>query len=132
LDDESGFERIAAVIGNRKRLLAGVWLPAAAALATIGIWSPAFAWDGAVTGKITQLDVAEGGNYDFRVTLEGYPALCANGPNWAYLNASHSNYQAYVSAMLLAYANGATVTIYTNRDAAGYCRIGYFVLRPRS
>ncbi|MGR3971748.1 hypothetical protein [Shewanella sp. 1180_01] len=36
------------------------------------------AWDGAVSGAITNIDVTGHNNYDFRITLEGSPQLCGN------------------------------------------------------
>jgi hypothetical protein len=66
--------------------------------------TPALAWDGAVTGKIAQLDVsAAGENYGFRVTLVGTPTMCTGGAGW--------------------------VTVYTTKDANNYCVIGYVALQ---
>ena len=90
---------------------------------------PAAAWDGAVSGKIVGLDVTGGGNYDFRVYLDS-GATCGNGNNWAYVNKSYDNYDAMVSMMTLAFASNKNVIIYSTRDAAGFCQIGYLAIRP--
>lgn len=93
--------------------------------------TPALAWDGAVTGKVAQIDLAEGGtNFGFRVTLENNPLLCTGGSDWAYINSTSTNYQAIASALMLAYSSGKPVTLYTNRDTSNYCKLGYVVLKP--
>jgi hypothetical protein len=91
------------------------------------ITSSAFAWDGTVNGLIGGADVTDGPGYEFRIDLQGSPALCGSGsPNWAYVNRESPNYQAYVAVLLAAKMAGAYVTVYTTRDAgSGYCRIGY-------
>jgi hypothetical protein len=89
----------------------------------------ALAWDGAITGPVGQFDVTSGANYGFRVSLVAFPALCGNANNWAYLNSSESNYETYVAAIMLARAQGLEVTIYSDRDAQGYCHIGYLAVR---
>lgn len=85
----------------------------------------AFAWDGVITGKIETIHVTGGGNYGFRVTLRGSPAACGNANGWSYLNDTDSNYKVYVAVLLLAKAQQSSVTIYSNKDASGYCNIGY-------
>jgi hypothetical protein len=89
----------------------------------------ASAWDGAVTAAPGQIDITSGGNYGFRVFLQSFPAMCGNQNDWAYLNSSDSNYSTYVAAILMARAQGTNVTIYSDRDANGYCRIGYVSVR---
>lgn len=92
---------------------------------------PVLAWDGVFTGKVAQIDlVSSGTNYGFRVYLENLPAICTGGPNWAYINSTEDNYQAIASALLLAYSSGKTVTIYSNLQSTGYCKIEYVTLRP--
>lgn len=81
-------------------------------------------WDGSATGKITSMDVTSAENYGFRVYLDGR-AMCPNGPSWAYLNGSDSNYKTYVSLLMMARALEKPVVIYTNKDQYGYCKIGY-------
>lgn len=83
------------------------------------------AWDGYVSGKIGIVEVTGPGNYSFRIWLQGYAALCGNGNAWAYLDDSDGNYKTYVAALLSAKALGETITLYTTRDANGYCRIGH-------
>ena len=86
----------------------------------------AFAWDGAVVGRIIGTDVTDGPNYAFRIDLQGAPALCGNANTWAFIDSTTPNYNAYVATILAAKAAGDTVTVYSNRDAGtGYCRIGY-------
>jgi hypothetical protein len=93
------------------------------------VTTPALAWDGAATGRITALDVAAAGeNYGFRVTLVGAPTMCTGGAGWAAINTSATNYQATVSLLELAYSLGKNVTIYTTKDANNYCVIGYVSL----
>lgn len=92
---------------------------------------PALAWDGAFTAKVKQIDLAPlNANAAFRVYLENVPAICAGGPDWAYLNPSDANYQAVVSGLMLAYSSGTAVIIYSNLDASSHCKIGYVALRP--
>jgi hypothetical protein len=91
----------------------------------------AFAWDGVVRAKVATVDVvgSAGGapsNYDLRLSLEGGPTMCgASTPNWAYANISDVNYRAMVALMLTAQSTGKSVEVYSYRDAAGYCRVGY-------
>jgi hypothetical protein len=88
--------------------------------------SVSLAWDGAVTGVPFEIDVTDGGNFGFRVYLPS--AMCGNSYNWAYLNATDSNYSTYVAALLMAKAQGGTVMVYSNKDSNGYCHIGYVSL----
>jgi hypothetical protein len=90
--------------------------------------SAAFAWDGAQTGYPGAIQVTQGGNYGFRVTLRTPDVMCGNANTWAYLEPTDSNYPAYVAVILSAQARGARVTFYSNRDSSGYCRIGHIVL----
>ena len=95
---------------------------------------PSQAWDGAVAGTIANYHVIVGsvggapGNFDLRVTLVGAPILCTGGTTWAYVNSNEANYQATVAAVMAAKATGNALTIYSNRDANNYCRIGYLVV----
>lgn len=85
-----------------------------------------YAWDGVITGAITQIDITDGSNYGFRVWLAS--PMCANANNWAYLNNTDSNYNTYAAALLSAKAQGAIVSVYSNQDANGYCHIQYLAL----
>jgi len=86
---------------------------------------PAWAWDGAPSGKITSIDVTAGTNYAFRVYLNGGGiALCTNGTGFAYLNEADSNYKVYVASLLMAKAQGSTVTLFVTTEG-GMCHIGY-------
>jgi hypothetical protein len=101
-----------------------------ALLIALLVLSPgARAWDGAVSGTIFQLDGTSSGNYAFRVYLTGGPSLCGPGsPSWAYLNDAEGNYKVNVALLLLTKARGATVTLYSTKDASGYCQIGYLTM----
>lgn len=90
----------------------------------------AFAWDGTITGSISNADVTDGPNYAFRVSLQGTPALCGNSNTWAYVNRDNINYGAYVAALLSAKVSGTPVTVYSMQDETGYCKIGYVSVRP--
>jgi hypothetical protein len=50
---------------------------------------------------------------------------CSPYYNWAYVNSTDSNYAAYVAAVVMAKATGASVIIFQTKDANGYCQIGY-------
>lgn len=82
-------------------------------------------WHGANSGIIHSIDVTQANNYGIRVTLEGGAKLCGNANSFAYLNKSDDNYQAYLSVLLAAKFAKSVVVIYANRDANGYCQIGY-------
>jgi hypothetical protein len=87
--------------------------------------SPSFAsWDGAVAGTIAQIDVTDGQNFGFRVTLSSGPVMCTGGATWAYLNEADSNYKVYIATLLLAKAAGKQVTLYTTNNGV-YCHIGH-------
>ena len=88
---------------------------------------PAFAWDGMVQGTIQAVDVTQGSNYGFRVYIHGTTSVCSSGANWAYVNETDSNYKTFVSALMMAKAQGSTVTIYTTVEN-GYCHIGYITV----
>ncbi len=95
------------------------------------ISTPVLAWDGAVTGKVIQIDIEPSGtNYGFRVYFHSLPTMCTAGPSWAYLNSTEPNYQAIASALMLAYSSGKSVIIYSNLEAGSYCKIGYVTLLP--
>ena len=90
--------------------------------------APAYSWDGDKSGIIGLIQVTDPGNFGFRVSLKGYAPLCGNDHNWAYLAKDLPNYQVYVSALLAAKYSQSTVRIYTTKDAAGYCQIGYILV----
>lgn len=93
------------------------------------VFTSASAWDGIVSGKVSQLEVTAGGNYGVRVTVTNAPGglMCTGGATWAYLNETDSNYKVYVSVLLMARATGASVSVYSTRVGA-YCQIQYLVL----
>jgi hypothetical protein len=90
-------------------------------------------WDGIASGKISQIDtVNETNNYELRVFL-GDTKMC-NHPEpslntWAYLNSSDPNYKATLANLMLAYAMGKSVVIFTMNDAGAGCHIHYVAVR---
>jgi hypothetical protein len=102
-------------------------LGVAAVLWIAFLTNPAFAWDGAVAGKITVLDTTGGSNFGFRVALAGAPVMCAGGPTWAYLNDTDSNYKVYVAQLMVAKLASNPLVIYTT-NVGGYCQIGYITV----
>lgn len=103
---------------------------AVSAMLTAGIVlsaSPALAWDGVKTGKITGIDTTSGNNYGFRVWLDGTP-MCGTAENWAYMNRNWDNYDATAALLTAAYLASKTVVIYTDKNG-NYCQIGYVSFR---
>lgn len=86
------------------------------------------AWDGVTSGRITQIDMTGPLNYDTRIHLGGQSMCGIGSPDWAYLNHDHGNYQAMVGLLLTAWSIGREVGVYTNKDSAGYCQIGFIVV----
>lgn len=101
-----------------------------AAFATMCVtgFTPAFAWDGVNSGTIAGFDVTHGQNFGFRLYLNGVSTMCTGGQNWGYLNETDSNYKTYVGILMMAKAQGSSVTVFTN-TVNGYCQIGYLVVR---
>ncbi|MBW8859562.1 MAG: hypothetical protein JF570_07475 [Caulobacter sp.] len=62
------------------------------------------------TGKITGVFLSSQANLPFRISLDNSPLECFAGI--LYVDFGNTNYQAYVSALLLAYAQGKQVQIY--------------------
>lgn len=89
-----------------------------------GIHAAVPAWDGTYTATISKISVTGGSNYGFRVYLSGVPSMCTNGPDWAYLLDTDSNYKTYVATILLAKAQGTTISINSTYDGQ-FCHIGY-------
>lgn len=92
----------------------------------------AMAWDGAVSGKISRIDtITEANNYELRVYL-GWQTMCnVSNPDlsgWAYLNSSDPNYKATVANLMMAYATGKNVYIYSMNDSGLGCHIHYVVV----
>lgn len=111
---------------------AGRLLCVAGALALVVASGTSYAWDGVVTGKISQINGVGGsagapGNYDIRVYIEGQTTICAGAidPAWAYVNSNDANYKGLLALLLMAQASGKTVTLDTNKSASGYCQIAY-------
>lgn len=86
------------------------------------------AWDGAVAGKIRTMEITHGANLAFRVWLADSPTMCATGAKFAFINEADSNYKIYVAALLMAKAQGSTVTIYSSNVDGAYCRIGHLTV----
>jgi hypothetical protein len=99
------------------------------ALAVAGacfIFVNAHAWDGSTAGVPGGLEVTGAGNFGFRVSLASPVPMCGpSTPGWAYVEPTDSNYSTYVAVILMAKSHGTSVTVYTIRDANGYCRIGH-------
>ena len=84
----------------------------------------AWAFDGDVTGTIFSVEVTHLGNYSFRISLNGSPALCGNSNRWAYLaDGDAVNYRTFVATLLAAKQARESVRVFSVRDSAGYCRI---------
>jgi hypothetical protein len=73
------------------------------------------------SGKIVNIFESFNGNLAFRVTLNTTLAGCPL--NFAYVEASHSNYAAYVSALMTAASSGKTTHIWVTLQSTGYCTI---------
>lgn len=89
----------------------------------------ASAWDGAITGTVTSIEITDSGNFDFRVNIGAYTGtVCFSGsPGWAYLNATDANYATYTKALMLAKAAGLTAQVSMWR-VGNYCHIGYVII----
>lgn len=90
----------------------------------------AFAYDGTITGTISQIDVnnAYGDEYAVRVYMGG-AALCGNANTWAYVNSNDTNYSSFLAALLSAKAQGETLIVMSNQDSGGFCHIVYLSLK---
>ena len=87
--------------------------------------APAHAANGYLAGHITSVFVSSPGNMAFRVTLDqALPSSCTDG--FAYTDTPNGNYQAYVSALLVAYSTGKLVTLEFQVDGNGFCQITEF------
>jgi len=95
----------------------------AATALLLGASAGASAWDGAVYGAISSIEV-NGAGQAFRITIAGTSSMCGNSNNWAYLAIGDANYNAYVAIVMSAKALGSSIAVYTTRDASGYCNIG--------
>ncbi|HEX2951680.1 MAG TPA: hypothetical protein VHV83_19260 [Armatimonadota bacterium] len=103
------------------------------AVAALTFTSAALAWDGVASGNVSQLDtINESNNYELRVYLGG-AKMCNNTDStlntWAYLNSSDPNYKGTLANLMLAYATGKTVTIFTMNDGGAGCHIHYVMVR---
>lgn len=100
----------------------------AVALMLLAAHWPASAWDGEVGGVISSIHSVPGaGNYDFRVVLpnQSGPWCGPASGGWAALHSNELNFKGVQATLMLAYAMGKIVTLYLNRDANNYCKIGY-------
>lgn len=83
---------------------------------------------GVVTFKILQLETTDGTNFAFRV--QGPSAMCGAGtPFWVYMNTDWDNYQATAALLTSAWMSGRQITVFSNKDAGGYCRLGYVLFK---
>ena len=98
-------------------LLSGLALSAATLFA-----SPAIASNLNVTGHVTGIFVSQPGNMAFRVGVDqALSNSCKAG--FLYIDTNNSNYQTYVSSLLLAYSMGKSLNFAYSVDANGYCQI---------
>lgn len=72
-------------------------------------------------GKITNLLLSLPNNYSYRVTLNITLPNCLY--NFAYINTSEGNYDAYVSLLTTAAASYRSVNLWVTTDANGFCHI---------
>lgn len=77
------------------------------------------------SGTVERVWVAAGQNYGFRVFISnsgGNPlSSCVMG--FAYVNVSHTNYQAIVATVLSNYAQRRPVKLHAFKEDSGFCRI---------
>lgn len=94
-------------------------------LVGLSVAGVASAWDVVSTQYVVNVDVAEQGNYPFRVYFD--EPLC-DGVNWGFVSDADANYRVFVAVLMTARVTNSLVTIYMNRDAPGRCRIGFVTL----
>jgi hypothetical protein len=80
-----------------------------------GFWIPDF--------TITNLFVAGGDNYHFRVYGMQPVSACSAEPTMAYLNEKDSGSKGQIGTLLMVYSTGKTVRFFVEPDANGYCHI---------
>jgi hypothetical protein len=81
------------------------------------------------SGSISQIFVSYLNNYAFRVIMSSaLPQACTD--NFLYVDGSASNYQAYISSLMMAYSTGKHVAIEYNVVSGGYCSISEFMVGP--
>ncbi len=98
-------------------------------LSSLSMIAPtAHAWDATPSGKISTVEVTNGGNFGIRIWFEGTPTMCPAGARWAFLNETDSNYKVFVAAIMMAKAQGSTVTVYTNNMNGAFCHIGHIIV----
>lgn len=102
----------------------------ASALCFLGIAlsQNASAWDASISGQIDTITGTGAGGAPFRISLKGTPIMCNNNA-WAYLNDADGNYVVNAALLLKAKSRGYTVSLWMNKDAGGYCVIGYFSIQ---
>jgi len=91
---------------------------------------PAFsAWDGVASGVVTRIEtINESNNYELRVVLGGSKICNHADPyisTFAYLNSADPNYKATFTNLMMAYALGKRVEIFTMNDSGVGCHIHY-------
>lgn len=81
--------------------------------------------DFAPTGLVSRVWVAGGQNKGFRVYLKNKDTdpLSSCSYSFAYIDASHDNYQAAVSTLLSSYYQSKPVKLHATKEPTGFCRI---------
>ncbi len=88
----------------------------------MGASTPTFAQTTATkSGRILALFFSSPGNGSFRVTLDTPLTGCAG--NFAYVNTTFGNYEAYVSGLLSAQAQNKVVNLTYSIQGDGYCTL---------
>lgn len=78
------------------------------------------------SGTIGNLYISSETNFAVRVFLDGVTDPCGNGgSDFAFINASDSNYKVYVAGLMMAKAQGNRVYLVVEPDGSNnsYCRL---------
>jgi len=86
-----------------------------------------WAWDGVTTGYIGSIEVTGAENFAFRIHMDDEATFCGTA-DWAYIDKSSDNYEAYVNALLTAKSTNSLIRAYTIYDDSGRCQIQYLVV----
>lgn len=82
------------------------------------------------SGTIQSLFFSGDENFAVRVVLSGVADPCGeNNGAFSYINASASNYKAYVAGLILAKAQGSRVVLTVRPGNANYCQLVEFMVQ---